>query len=118
MIHDCQEKTEATDVERHSMSRRRFVTFVLIGHLIVMLWNIPTGGTSGGADPNGLFAYYFTYTSLPTVFVAPFVPDSIRDGNVFFILLLINGVCVAWLIAHGLRRFVFGAPSGRGERST
>jgi hypothetical protein len=109
MIHDGQEETETTDKLGYSLSRKSFVTFVLIGHAIVMLWNIPSGGTSGGAAPNGLFAYYFIYTSFPAVVVEPLVPDSIRDGNVLFVLLLINGVCVAWLIAHGLYRMIFGA---------
>ncbi len=101
------EKSRVPTHRRTPPSRRTFVIVVLILHWIVTLCNFPQLGQTGGNSPNGLYAHYFVYTSIPTVFLAPFVPESIRSSNVFAVCLLANGVFVAWLVAIGLHHFTY-----------
>ena len=104
---DLPETDMAATQNRTPRSRRTFVIVVLLLHGIVTLWNVPQLGHTGGTSPNGLYAHYLVYTSIPTFFLAPFVPESIRSSNVFTICLLSNGVFAAWLVAIGLHHLMF-----------
>jgi hypothetical protein len=97
----------AATQNRTPRSRRTFVIVVLLLHGIVTLWNVPQLGHTGGTSPNGLYAHYLFYTSIPTIFLAPFVPESLRSSDVLAICLLSNGVFAAWLVAIGLHHFMF-----------
>ena len=107
-IESSEETAAATARRQLSHSRRSFVITGLLLHAILTIWYFPQIGRTGGPSPNDLYSHYFVYTSIPTAFVAPFIPKFVRSSNTFVTCLLINGVFVAWFISIGLHHLIYG----------
>jgi hypothetical protein len=107
-IESSDETTAAAARRQLSSARRSFVITGLLLHAILTIWYFPQIGRTGGLSPDGLYSHYFVYTSIPTVFVAPFIPKFVRSSNTFVTCLLINGVFVAWFSSIGLCHLIYG----------
>ncbi|MCE3015746.1 MAG: hypothetical protein LW870_07725 [Pirellula sp.] len=106
---ESSEETTAAAARRQlSRSRRLFVITGLLLHAILTIWYFPQIGRTGGLSPNSLYTYYFVYTSIPTAFVAPFIPVSARSSNTFVVCLIINSIFVARFSSIGLCHLIYG----------
>lgn len=89
-----------------AVRKSRFVIACLTFHAVITLLLFPSLRHHGvGTLLGTIYMIYFVYTSIPSVFVGPLLPDDARTSVVFTMLLLVNGVIVVWLTAnwmHGL----------------
>jgi len=93
--------------DRHNGSRQKTVLIVLSLHAALTLWNFPCLGQTGGPDPMGFYSYYLTYTSIPTIFVVPFLSQTLSASTAVTACLIVNGGCVAWLVGAGLGCLIY-----------
>jgi hypothetical protein len=106
----CDDKTkvlENRDFDRKTQSRQKFVICFLVFHLLLTIsaWRFP--GYFRDSLLSWIYANYFVTTSIPTVFVLPFLPDSLRSSTVVFACLLINGVISVWIFSTGLHHILY-----------
>ena len=105
---DDEPKVEETrDFDRKTQSRQKFVICFLVFHLLLTIsaWRFP--GYFRDSLLSWIFANYFVTTSIPTVFVLPFLPDSLRSSTVVFACLLTNGVISVWIFSTGLHHILY-----------
>lgn len=96
--------------------KSRFVIGCLVFHTVVTLVCFRGPGHHGIGTLLGTFyTIYFVYTSMPTVFVGPLLPESVRASELFTSSLLANGVIVVWLTANWMHS-VFAGPAGTSEQ--
>ncbi|MFN7874548.1 MAG: hypothetical protein ACK5PB_04480 [Pirellula sp.] len=108
MADDNGKTVTSTNQSRTIPSRRIFLWCALLLHASLTVVYFPNLGQTGGPSQDGIYAYFLVYTSMPTIFLPPLVPDWLNSSGVFLVCLVANGVLVVWLSANIVYRLIFG----------
>ena len=98
-----------------AVRQSRFVIACLTFHAVITLLCFSSLRHHGvGTLIGTVYVIYFVYTSMPSVFVGPLLPDDARTSVVFTMFLIVNGVLVVWLTAN----WMYGLFAGSEDKAS
>ncbi|HBJ38902.1 MAG TPA: hypothetical protein DDZ51_29980 [Planctomycetaceae bacterium] len=99
--------SDQNQLVRKTRSKQKFVIAFLCFHMLLTICVYRFDGLTGGLLLSPIYEYYFVYTSMPSIFIIPFLPASLKLSPAVFACLLINGTMVVWLSSSLLHDWIY-----------